>query len=132
MEIRPESRVGPSDVEQNLFPAAVYGADLCDLHVAIAPRPLMVMIEDYNPKVRSRGRAHPYSISAAPSSGEVRCRAGNGSSCLDAEAAYRRHRLAQSLAVRPTRSEVRTRFRDGVAGKAVLHAQRVATLLAAG
>src|SRR5436190_317929 len=50
IEIRPESRVGPSDVEQNLFPAAVYGADLCDLHVAIAPRPLMVMIEDYNPR----------------------------------------------------------------------------------
>ena len=50
MDIRPGSRVGPSDVEQNLFPAAVYGADLCDLHVAIAPRPLMAMIEDYNPR----------------------------------------------------------------------------------
>ncbi|HUS06629.1 MAG TPA: alpha/beta hydrolase family protein [Bryobacteraceae bacterium] len=49
-EIRPESRVGPSDVEQNLFPAAVYGADMCDLHVAIAPRPLMVMIEEFNPR----------------------------------------------------------------------------------
>jgi cephalosporin-C deacetylase-like acetyl esterase len=50
LDIRPGSRVGPSDVEQNLFPAAVYGADLCDLHVAIAPRPLMAMIEDYNPR----------------------------------------------------------------------------------
>jgi cephalosporin-C deacetylase-like acetyl esterase len=50
LDIRPGSRVGPSDVEQNLFPAAVHGADLCDLHVAIAPRPLMAMIEDYNPR----------------------------------------------------------------------------------
>ncbi len=50
LDIRPGSRVGPSDVEQNLFPAAVYGVDLCDLHVAIAPRPLMAMIEDYNPR----------------------------------------------------------------------------------
>jgi cephalosporin-C deacetylase-like acetyl esterase len=50
IDIRPGSRVGPSDVEQNLFPAAVHGIDLCDLHVAIAPRPLMAMIEDYNPR----------------------------------------------------------------------------------
>ena len=50
LDIRPGSRVGPSDVEQNLFPAAVYGADHCDLHVAIAPRPLLALIEDYNPR----------------------------------------------------------------------------------
>ena len=50
LDIRPESRVGPADVEQNLFPAAVYGVDQCDLHVAIAPRPLMAMIEDYGPR----------------------------------------------------------------------------------
>jgi cephalosporin-C deacetylase-like acetyl esterase len=50
MEIRPESRVGPSDVEQNFFPGAVHGVDLCDLHVAIAPRPLLALIEDYSPR----------------------------------------------------------------------------------
>jgi cephalosporin-C deacetylase-like acetyl esterase len=50
LDIRPESSVGPSDVEQNLFPAAVHGVDLCDLHVAIAPRPLLALIEDYNPR----------------------------------------------------------------------------------
>ena len=50
LEIRPESRIGPADVEQNLFPAAVYGVDLCDLHVAIAPRPLLALIEDYSPR----------------------------------------------------------------------------------
>ena len=50
VEFGPGSRVGPSDVEQNLFPAAVYGVDLCDLHVAIAPRPLLALIEDFNPR----------------------------------------------------------------------------------
>ena len=49
IEIRPGDRVGPSDVEQNLFPAAVYGIDQCDLHVAIAPRPLLALIEEYSP-----------------------------------------------------------------------------------
>ena len=42
---RKENSDSVNVVEQNLFPAAVYGADLCDLHVAIAPRPLMAMIE---------------------------------------------------------------------------------------
>jgi cephalosporin-C deacetylase-like acetyl esterase len=50
LEIRPESRIGPSDVEQNLFPAAVHGIDQCDLHVAIAPRPLLALIENYSPR----------------------------------------------------------------------------------
>ena len=50
IELRPGSRVGPSDVEQNLFPAGVHGVDLCDIHVAIAPRPLLALIEDYNPR----------------------------------------------------------------------------------
>jgi cephalosporin-C deacetylase-like acetyl esterase len=49
IRLRPESRLGPSDVEQNLFPAAVHGVDLCDLHVAIAPRPLLSLIENYSP-----------------------------------------------------------------------------------
>jgi len=45
----PGGRVGPSDVEQNLFPAAIYGVDACDLHVAVAPRPLLALIEDFSP-----------------------------------------------------------------------------------
>jgi dienelactone hydrolase len=48
-KIRPESRVGPSDVEQNYFPGAKYGIDHPDLHIAIAPRPLMALIEHYSP-----------------------------------------------------------------------------------
>jgi cephalosporin-C deacetylase-like acetyl esterase len=41
--------LGPPDVEQNLFPAAVYGIDNVDLHVAVAPRPLLVAIEHHSP-----------------------------------------------------------------------------------
>jgi len=50
IDLRPELRVGPSDVEQNLFPAAKYGVDMPDLHVAIAPRPLLALIEEFNPR----------------------------------------------------------------------------------
>jgi hypothetical protein len=42
-------RFGPADVEQNLFPAALHGVDLCDVLTSIAPRPLLCLIEDYNP-----------------------------------------------------------------------------------
>ena len=41
----PSRSVGLADVEQNLFPAALYGIDNVDLHAAIAPRPLLVGIE---------------------------------------------------------------------------------------
>ena len=50
LEIKPETRVGPADVEQNYFPGAVYGVDMPDLHIAIAPRPLLALIEEYNPR----------------------------------------------------------------------------------
>jgi cephalosporin-C deacetylase-like acetyl esterase len=49
IEVRPGSRLGPSDVEQNYFPGAKLGVDSPDLHIAIAPRPLLAMIEDYRP-----------------------------------------------------------------------------------
>ena len=48
IHIRPGDSFGPSDVEQNIFPSAVHGIDMCDLHVAVAPRPLLVLIEDYS------------------------------------------------------------------------------------
>jgi cephalosporin-C deacetylase-like acetyl esterase len=50
IHLDPQARLGPSDVEQNLFPAAKWGIDMPDLHVAIAPRPLLALIEDYNPR----------------------------------------------------------------------------------
>lgn len=46
-------RIGPSDVEQNLFPAANYGIDSCDLLASVAPRPLLTLIEDFNPNFDS-------------------------------------------------------------------------------
>lgn len=45
----PWELIGPSDVEQNLFPSALYGIDNADLHTAIAPRPLLAAIEHYAP-----------------------------------------------------------------------------------
>ena len=45
----PTQSIGIADVEQNLFPAALYGVDNVDLHVAIAPRPLLAAIEHYSP-----------------------------------------------------------------------------------
>lgn len=50
MHLKPESAVGPADVEQNLFPAAIHGVDLPDLHSAIAPRPLLALIEYFTPR----------------------------------------------------------------------------------
>ena len=45
----PTRGIGIADIEQNLFPAALDGVDNVDLHVAIAPRPLLAGIESYNP-----------------------------------------------------------------------------------
>jgi cephalosporin-C deacetylase-like acetyl esterase len=45
----PTRSIGIADVEQNLFPAALYGVDNVDLHEAIAPRPLLSAIEHNGP-----------------------------------------------------------------------------------
>ena len=42
------SPLGPSDAEQNVFPAAIYGIDHVDQQIAIAPRPLLVSIEHHS------------------------------------------------------------------------------------
>lgn len=44
----PARSVGIADMEQNLFPAALYGIDNVDLQAAVAPRPLLAGIESYN------------------------------------------------------------------------------------
>ncbi|HEV2500875.1 MAG TPA: alpha/beta fold hydrolase, partial [Terriglobia bacterium] len=49
MRIAPWEPLGPSDIEQNLFPAALYGVDGVDLSSAIAPRPLLAAVEHYSP-----------------------------------------------------------------------------------
>lgn len=53
----PTRSIGIGDVEQNLFPAALYGVDNVDLHVAIAPRPLLAAIEHYSPNFDSAADA---------------------------------------------------------------------------
>lgn len=50
IRLSPFSPLGPADVEQNLFPGAYNGIDNADLHVAIAPRPLMATIEHFSPE----------------------------------------------------------------------------------
>jgi cephalosporin-C deacetylase-like acetyl esterase len=49
IRLTPGDHVGPSDVEQNVFPAAIYGVDSYDMIAAIAPRPLLWTIENYSP-----------------------------------------------------------------------------------
>lgn len=66
-ELRPESRIGPSDVEQNLFPSAKLGVDHVDMQVAIAPRPLLCLIENFSPSFdraadRIRERYHQLGV----------------------------------------------------------------------
>jgi cephalosporin-C deacetylase-like acetyl esterase len=56
MDLRPESRIGPSDVEQNLFPSALRCIDNVELHAAFAPRPLLVLIEDFHPRFDEAAR----------------------------------------------------------------------------
>ena len=64
----PGSRVGPSDVEQNLFPAALHGVDLPDLHAAIAPRPLLSLIEHYSPRFNAAAKEilKAYTVAGVP------------------------------------------------------------------
>jgi dienelactone hydrolase len=45
VHVEPFSALDIPDIEQNLFPAAIYGIDNADLHTAIAPRPLLASIE---------------------------------------------------------------------------------------
>lgn len=47
MKIMPWQPFGVGDMEQDLFPAALYGIDNVDLQTAIGPRPLLVGIEHY-------------------------------------------------------------------------------------
>ena len=49
MSVPPWAHVPSPDIEQNLFPSALYGIDMCDLHQAIAPRALLALIENYSP-----------------------------------------------------------------------------------
>ena len=54
---RPFEPLSTGDTEQHMFPGAIYGIDQVDLHVAIAPRPLLVTIEHYAPEFDAAARA---------------------------------------------------------------------------
>lgn len=56
VRIRPETQLGTGDTEQHFFPAAIFGIDLPDLHVAIAPRPLLATVENFNPDFNAAAR----------------------------------------------------------------------------
>ncbi len=50
MEAPMWSHIPSPDIEQNLLPSAIHGIDMCDLHQAIAPRPLLALIENSSPR----------------------------------------------------------------------------------
>lgn len=50
MVFGPGTPIGTGDIEQHFFPAAIYGIDLYDIRVAIAPRPQLLTIEYYSPE----------------------------------------------------------------------------------
>jgi len=47
LTVKPETAIGTGDIEQHFFPAATFGIDMCDVHVAIAPRALLATTENY-------------------------------------------------------------------------------------
>lgn len=57
LDIAPDAPLGTGDTEQHLFPAAIYGIDHVDLHMAIAPRPLLVTIEKYSSRFTRAAQA---------------------------------------------------------------------------
>ena len=49
--------MGTGDTEQHMFPSGTYGIDNVDLSSSIAPRPLLITIEQYSPEFDSAVRA---------------------------------------------------------------------------
>jgi len=70
LEFRPGTLIGTGDIEQHFFPSAIYGIDLYDMRVAIAPRPQLLTIEYYSPEfTRSAENARAcYNLLGAPKS----------------------------------------------------------------
>lgn len=49
MHLGPGDEIGTGDAEQHFFPAGIYGIDMYDTRMAIAPRPALSTIEHYSP-----------------------------------------------------------------------------------
>lgn len=91
MTIGPGEEVGTGDVEQHFFPAGIYGIDMYDTRMAIAPRPALATIEHYSPEYNEqteRVRAG-YRLLGAPEA-------------FDTEAALDPHALTPKLRLRTT------------------------------
>jgi cephalosporin-C deacetylase-like acetyl esterase len=91
MKIGPGDEVGTGDVEQHFFPAGIYGIDLFDTRMTVAPRPVLGTIEHYSPEYNEqteRLRAG-YRLLGAPEA-------------LDTEAALDPHALTFKLRMRTT------------------------------
>ena len=100
LEIRPEAPWDRPTSSKIFSRRAIYGIDQCDLHVAIAPRPLLAMIENYSPRFDKSRRAYPFAIRADGSRRTIRDRGSNRSACLDSEAPISRYGLAFPLVLR--------------------------------
>lgn len=125
IDLRPENRIGPSDVEQNLFPAAVHGVDLCDLHVAIAPRPLLALIEDYNPRFNRaaehiKGRYQQLGVVERFATEEA-----TDPHFLDHEASPGHHPVVLALVLQQAWPRSRTRLHHRSREGSLLHRQRL-------
>jgi dienelactone hydrolase len=50
IEVIPYSPLGIGDIDQEIFPAAIYGVDQADLFMAIAPRPMLITTGYFEPR----------------------------------------------------------------------------------
>ena len=91
MRIGPGDEVGTGDVEQHFFPAGIYGVDMYDTRMAIAPRPALGTIEHYSPAYNEQTQRvrEGYRLLGAPDA-------------FDTEAALDPHALTPKLRLRTT------------------------------
>ena len=47
LEVTPGTFINPGDAEEDWFPGATNGVDICDLYQSFAPRPLLLAVETY-------------------------------------------------------------------------------------
>lgn len=55
MEIPPNTNINPGDAEEDWFPGALEGIDICDLYQSFAPKPLLLAVETYANKQFEEG-----------------------------------------------------------------------------
>ena len=108
IELEPGSRLGPADIEQNLFPAAIYGVDNVDVHVAIAPRPLLAASEHRSPQFDGARQAIERRYAQRWRSRAFHHGGRGRPPCLDYEVARGHHRLVLPLVLPTSGADERT------------------------